>query len=185
MYYHNDKNNELYHYGVKGMRWGVRRYQDSNGRYTTEGRKRYVSDKTKNYQKDIESWRKYNVNSKNNRNKNRKLVYNKADIADEISGTQRAKAKAESKYNSKYDRAMNKQTKKYALKGYQQDAYNMNNGKTGKVYDKLTDAHKYSGRMLYTISSETQRKERADKYIADRAKTRNKAKQAIARYVNA
>lgn len=184
MYYHNDKNNELYHYGVKGMRWGVRRYQDSNGRYTTEGRKRYVSDKTKNYQRDIESWRKYNVNSKSNRNKNGKLIYTKADIADEISSTQRAKAKAQNRYGSKYDRATNKQTKKYALKGYSQDAYNMNSSKTGKIYDKLTDAHKNSGRMLYTMSSETQRKERADKYVADRAKTRNKAKQAVAKYGN-
>lgn len=29
MYYYNDKNNELYHYGVKGMRWGVRKHRDS------------------------------------------------------------------------------------------------------------------------------------------------------------
>ena len=24
-------NNELYHYGVKGMKWGVRRYRESPG----------------------------------------------------------------------------------------------------------------------------------------------------------
>lgn len=180
MYYYNDKNNELCHYGVKGMKWGVRKYQDSSGRYTAEGRKRYVADKTKNYRRDIDSWRKYNVNGAGNRNKNGKFIYTKADIADEILGTKRAKTKAENRYGSKYDRAMNKQTRKYALKGYSQDAYNMNNGKLGQAYDKLTDAHKYGGHMLYAMSSEKARKERADKYITDMAKARNRAKQAIA-----
>lgn len=33
--------NELYHHGVKGMRWGVRRYQNSDGSLTAAGRKRY------------------------------------------------------------------------------------------------------------------------------------------------
>lgn len=33
--------NELMHYGVLGMRWGVRRYQNSNGSYTQAGLARY------------------------------------------------------------------------------------------------------------------------------------------------
>lgn len=31
----------LAHYGVKGMHWGIRRYQNSDGSLTTEGKKRY------------------------------------------------------------------------------------------------------------------------------------------------
>lgn len=33
--------NELYHHGVKGMHWGVRRYQNEDGSLTEKGKKRY------------------------------------------------------------------------------------------------------------------------------------------------
>lgn len=33
--------NELYHHGVIGMRWGIRRYQNPDGSLTEEGRRRY------------------------------------------------------------------------------------------------------------------------------------------------
>ena len=36
---------ELCHYGIRGMRWGIRRYQNSDGSLTTAGRKRYSTDK--------------------------------------------------------------------------------------------------------------------------------------------
>ncbi len=32
---------ELYHHGIKGMKWGVRRYQNADGSLTAKGRKRY------------------------------------------------------------------------------------------------------------------------------------------------
>lgn len=39
-------NGELYHHGVKGMRWGVRRYQNKDGSLTPAGKKRYSGDAT-------------------------------------------------------------------------------------------------------------------------------------------
>lgn len=35
--------NELYHYGIRGMRWGVRRFQNKDGSLTSAGRKRQKS----------------------------------------------------------------------------------------------------------------------------------------------
>lgn len=35
--------NTLKHYGIKGMKWGVRRFQNFNGTLTDEGKKRYGS----------------------------------------------------------------------------------------------------------------------------------------------
>lgn len=37
-------NGELYHWGVKGQKWGVRRYQNKDGSLTAAGRKRYSDD---------------------------------------------------------------------------------------------------------------------------------------------
>lgn len=34
-------NDELYHYGVKGQKWGIRRFQNSDGSLKPAGKKRY------------------------------------------------------------------------------------------------------------------------------------------------
>lgn len=39
---------ELYHWGIKGMKWGVRRFQNEDGKLTQAGRLRYYR-KSKNY----------------------------------------------------------------------------------------------------------------------------------------
>lgn len=63
--------NELYHYGVKGQKWGIRRYQNPNGTLTEEGKVRYgvdpktgkLSDEGKKLlRQDIDDQRKRKVN---------------------------------------------------------------------------------------------------------------------------
>lgn len=36
------KHSELSHHGIKGQKWGIRRYQNSDGSLTAEGRERYL-----------------------------------------------------------------------------------------------------------------------------------------------
>lgn len=64
--YYNDSN-ELYHHGVKGMKWGVRRYMNSDGSLTAAGRKRYARDaREKEFTKYDSSTGTYYKTSKKN-----------------------------------------------------------------------------------------------------------------------
>lgn len=75
---------ELYHHGIKGQKWGVRRFQNPDGSLTEEGRRRYLKGKslynyeskaTKRYEK------KYGKNSE---------AYRKsAELDDKIAGQYR------------------------------------------------------------------------------------------------
>ena len=45
-YSNNDYRNYLAHYGVKGMKWGVRRFQNADGSLTSAGKARAKRDGT-------------------------------------------------------------------------------------------------------------------------------------------
>lgn len=50
----------LEHYGILGMKWGVRRYQNENGTLTTEGKARRLEGKNKsknNYDSGSKNWK--------------------------------------------------------------------------------------------------------------------------------
>lgn len=51
MRYIQTSNNTLTHWGIKGQRWGVRRYRNEDGTLTEAGKKRYDRELQKNLQK--------------------------------------------------------------------------------------------------------------------------------------
>lgn len=71
--------NEVYHYGVKGMKWGVRRYQNKDGTLTNTGKKRLIEERrTKNTaktQNDVENI----VSSLNKKERERMGLVNDTD----------------------------------------------------------------------------------------------------------
>lgn len=59
-------NNELYHYGIRGMKWGVRRYQNADGSLTNAGKKRYSQEGWSEDAKTASAIKRKSVNQMSN-----------------------------------------------------------------------------------------------------------------------
>lgn len=81
---------DLIHYGVLGMKWGIRRYQNADGSLTSEGKKRYNEAVIKE-KKSIDD----NLNYLSKNNKNFVNLYNRAV---------NEQNKIVNKYNEEYDK---------------------------------------------------------------------------------
>ena len=66
--------NELYHHGILGQKWGIRRYQNSDGTYTAAGKARYAQ-----YKEDILNRKKAESGKIKEFNKMGETIQDKAD----------------------------------------------------------------------------------------------------------
>jgi hypothetical protein len=87
---------ELYHYGIKGQKWGVRRYQNKDGSLTDAGKKRY-DDGPPQSKKERKALKKAQKEWDKNFEKNYVDAYNKA-----VEKTDKLIADLNKKYD-KYD----------------------------------------------------------------------------------
>ena len=75
------RNGELYHHGVIGMKWGIRRYQNKDGTLTAAGKKRYDKEMEK-----VKEQQKILKNKERTQAKLDKLEAMKKDVADRKKG---------------------------------------------------------------------------------------------------
>ena len=97
--------NELYHHGILGMKWGVRRYQNKDGSLTPAGKKRY----------DIESKSSGKVQTKGNTSSNN-ITVKKKSIKD-MSDSELQAAIDRAGLEKRYKEAMSAQNPRTVSKG--------------------------------------------------------------------
>ena len=137
---------ELYHYGIKGQKWGTRRFQNEDGSLTTLGRQHYYPNSAKTT--DARWKENEELHKKNNRAAYKKLAkgalgyyINSKDHSKNYWGgikdtlTENKRYRKEKKELKKARRAQKQANEKKAVAAYQKK-YQQLVGKANKQFDK-------------------------------------------------
>ena len=177
--------NELYHHGIKGQKWGVRRYQNKDGSLTPAGKK-------KEYKKSLKADKKIrrNLESKaydsamfanaySKKSKSYSKKYEKAIAKDPTKSNQKTQrientknlldsnAKSWNTYNSKNVQRLKKQVDFMINKYSDTNIKNVNvkTTKKGIEYVKSIRASMDNSNVTYNLVKSRDRKNNTDIYI--------------------
>lgn len=146
---------ELYHHGILGQKWGVRRYQYENGSYTPEGAKRYIKT-SGDYQK-----------AKAERKEANREMWKHPTNADAISSFYTASARARQA----------KREKNQAAREFKKNRKNAINAQIKKEHDRYLDAKEaYKRENRESLKSPLNGKQNLERHFAYRRM--NKARRA-------
>lgn len=118
----NQLQEELYHYGILGMKWGVRRYQNPDGTLTEAGKKRYFY-KQDRYANDFLTKAGKRLNNRQERiisNKSKKItreLSKNKEAVDLFRENMEKEIASNKKYSEIYDRQSSKKLSKDKLAG--------------------------------------------------------------------